>query len=59
MVKNMVNTESYKKLIEFNKNMKSSSMNVEQRMFFIEEARKQRTEELVTADKLPELFREG
>ncbi len=55
----MVNTESYKKLIEFNKNMKSSSMNVEQRMFFIEEARKQRTEELVTADKLPELFREG
>lgn len=47
------------KLIKFNKNMRDSKKNVGQRMFFVEDARQQRTQETVTEDKLSALFREG
>lgn len=46
------------KLAKFNTNMRNSSKNVSQRMFFVEDARQQRNEEIVTADKLPAIFRE-
>lgn len=52
-------TEILNRLEKFNANMRNSSKNVSQRMFFVEDARQQRTEELVSADKLPALFREG